>query len=355
MKTLELLAVGDISLVCEEGRDPFANVARYFRAGDIVFGNLECVLCEAGTAAEKEVTLRVPSSCAGHLQRAGFTVVNLANNHALDFGSAGLAQTLAALRARGIACIGAGDAASPGGRAIIECRGLKVGFLGFGEADMCHRQDDVFVNRIDRGAILDQLRCLKPLCDVAIVSLHWGIEYARYPSPAQTKLARELAAEGAGVVLGHHPHVVQGIERVGTSLIVYSLGSFQFKPLRNGTTRQSFMLHARISPRGVERYRAIPIWIDEDDLPRLIKGQKGRDTVHLVQRISLPIRENRITERWWFEQVAPVYLHGHLKAWMKRVRKYGLWHFVQFMRWLVSGFTIKCYLGWLRKRARLHG
>jgi poly-gamma-glutamate synthesis protein (capsule biosynthesis protein) len=73
-----------------------------------------------------------------------------------------------------------------------------------------------------------------------------------------------------------------------------------------------------------------------------------------VEDVSAPIREGRITERWWFEQVAPIYLGGHLEAWARRIRRYGLRHFMQFSRWLVSGFTIKCYLGLLRRRVRLH-
>ena len=350
METLDLLAVGDISLACATEHVPFKHMGRYLRTGDIVFGNLECVLCDPGTPAEKEVTLRAPPARAEYLREAGFNVVSLSNNHILDFGSAGLAQTCSVLRERGIPFIGAGDKVSAQGYRIIECRGLKVGFLAYGEADTCHVQDGVFVNCIHRCAILDQLRYLKPCCDVLIVSLHWGIEYVRYPSPAQVELARDLVAEGANLVLGHHPHVVQGIERVGSSLIAYSLGSFHIKPLRDDGGRQSCMLHARISKRGVERYRLVPVQLDDEDLPHLARSRDRKEVIRIMEEISAPIRENRITERWWFEQVAPIYLRGNLGAWVKRVRRYGPRHFVQFMRWLVAGFTVKCYLGLLRRR-----
>lgn len=354
METLDLIAVGDISLTCSADHLPFKYVSRYLRTGDIVFGNLECVLCDSGIPSEKEITLHAPPVRAGYLQQAGFNVLSLANNHTLDFGSKGLAQTCAALREQGIPFVGAGDGASPKGYHIIERAGLKVGILAYGEADDCPVQDGVFINRIDRGAILDQLRTLRPCCDVLIVSLHWGIEYVRYPSPAQVTLGRELIAEGANLVLGHHPHVVQGIERVGSSLIAYSLGSFHIKPLRDDGGRQSCMLHARISKRGVERYRLVPIQLDDEDLPHLARDRDRREAIRLIEGISAPIRENRITERWWYEQVAPIYLRGHLGAWAKRVRKYGPRHFVQFMRWLVAGFTIKCYLGLLRRRVGAH-
>jgi poly-gamma-glutamate capsule biosynthesis protein CapA/YwtB (metallophosphatase superfamily) len=351
--TLELIAVGDISFACRDTSDPFEHTARYLRAGDIVFGNLECVLCDAFPEMEKEITLRTVPSRASYLQSAGFTVLSLANNHTLDCGSAGLAQTIAALREQCIRFVGAGDTISPEGFEIITCCGLRVGFLGYGETDASGTQDGVFINRLDRRAILDQLRGFKPDCDIVAVSLHWGIEYARYPSPAQTALARELVAEGATLVLGHHPHVVQGIEQIGGSLIAYSLGSFQSQPMREEGTRQSFMLHARIGRRGVERYRLVPIRVDPDNRPRPARRAERRETMNLVRRVSQPIRENRITERWWFAQVSPVYLRGNLEAWMRRVRKYGIAHFVQFMRWLVSRFTIKCYVGLLRRRMRL--
>ncbi len=354
MRTLDLLAVGDISLSCPAEHVPFEHVARYLRTGDIVFGNLECVLCDACTATEKEITLRASPLRAESLRTAGFSVVSVANNHALDFGSAGLIQTLSALRERGIPSIGATDGISLRGYEIIERRGLRVGLLAYGEADACHVQNGVFVNGMHRCAMLDQLRGLRKECDVVVVSLHWGIEYVRYPSPAQMKLARELVAEGAHLVLGHHPHVVQGIERIGAALVAYSLGSFHIRPVRDEGARQSCILHARISERGVERYWVVPVQLDDKDLPHLAHGGDRREMTRLVREISAPIRENRITERWWFEQVAPVYLQGNLAAWFRRIRRYGVRHFKQFLRWLVSGFTVKCYLGLLRKRVGFH-
>lgn len=354
MQTLDLIAVGDISLTCSADHVPFKHVTRYLRTADIVFGNLECVLCDPGVPAEKEITLRAPAVRAEYLREAGFTIMSVANNHSLDFGPKGLAQTCSALREHGIPFVGAGDKNSTQGYQIIEHRGVRVGFLAYGETDACNVQDGVFVNCIHPCTIVDQVRYLKPRCDVLIVSLHWGIEYVRYPSPAQVRLARNLTAEGADLILGHHPHVVQGIEAIGSSLITYSLGSFHIKPLRGEGTRQSCMLHARISKRGVDRYKLIPIQLDDENLPHMARSGERRAAVRLIREISIPLREDWITEKWWFEQAAPVYLRGQCAAWMKRVRKYGLRHFMQFMRWLVSGFTIKCYLGYLRGRAGFH-
>jgi poly-gamma-glutamate synthesis protein (capsule biosynthesis protein) len=351
---LELIAVGDISLAGPEGCDPFECVARYLRTGDIVFGNLETSLCDPGAEAEKEIVLRAGPEMAAYLRQAGFTVLNVANNHALDLGPAGLSQTLAALREHNIRFVGAGSRLSARQHEIVERNGLSVGFLGYYEAGGAYSLYHDFVNCIDRDTILKQLQSLRQECNVAVVSLHWGIEYARYPSPAQIGLAHTLIEGGATMVLGHHPLVVQGIERYKSGLIAYSLGSFQFKPKRE-EARRSFILRVGIGPRGVERYKVIPVRIDEENRPRLMRSENRREMLRFVEQLSGPIRQGRVTERWWFEQTSGAYLHRNLQAWVVRIRKYGLRHLVQFLGWLASRFTIKCYLGFLRSRVRLHG
>jgi poly-gamma-glutamate capsule biosynthesis protein CapA/YwtB (metallophosphatase superfamily) len=354
METVELIAVGDMSLICPKACDPFEHVGRYLRAGDLLFGNLETALCDTGVTVEKEVALGVSPRQAEYLSRTGFDVVSVANNHILDCGPRGLSQTLAALREHGVRFVGAGDNSSPQGYEIIECRGLKVAFLAYCENGASGLPDGAFVNQIDRPVILEQLHALKGQCDVVAVSLHWGIEYVFYPSPWQIELAHDLIRSGAALVLGHHSHVVQGIEQLEKGLIVYSLGSFQFQPRRE-EARPSFILHARISPQGVERYKLVPTRIGDADRPQLSRNKDRREILGLVERISAPIREGRVTDRWWFEQAAPVYLRVNLKAWMTRVRKYGFRHLVQFARWLVCRFTIKCYLGYLRAMVGQHG
>jgi poly-gamma-glutamate capsule biosynthesis protein CapA/YwtB (metallophosphatase superfamily) len=102
-RTVELLAVGDVSLVCSDGSDPFAHVERYLQAGDLLFGNVETVLSDLAPVVEKEIALSVPPQRAQYLKDAGFDVVSVANNHILDCGPRGLSQTLAALREQGSA------------------------------------------------------------------------------------------------------------------------------------------------------------------------------------------------------------------------------------------------------------
>jgi len=351
---LELIAVGDISLASPEGCDPFEGVARYLRAGDIVFGNLETSLCDPGAETEKEIVLRASPGMAAYLHQAGFTILSVANNHALDLGPAGLSQTLATLLQHDIRFVGAGSRLSARQQEIVERKGLAVGFLGYYEAGRTYSLYHDFVHCIDGDAILKQLQSLRQQCSAAVVSLHWGIEYAHYPSPAQIELAHALIERGATLVLGHHPLVVQGIERYKSGLIAYSLGSFQFKPKRE-EARRSFILRIGIGAQGVERYKLIPVRIDEENRPRMVRSEARRETLRFVEQLSEPVRQGRVTERWWFEQASGVYLRRNLQAWVARIRKYGLRHLIQFLGWLTSRFTIKCYLGVLRSQVRLHG
>jgi len=350
---LELVAVGDISLACPQGRDPFDGVARYLRAGDIVFGNLEGALCDPGAEAEKEIVLRAGPEMAAHLGQAGFTVLNVANNHALDFGPAGLSRTLAVLREHDIRSIGVSSRLSARQHEIVERNGLTTGFLGYYEAGSDYSLYHDFVNCIDQDAIRRQLQGIRRQCSVAVVSLHWGIEYVHYPSPRQIELAHALIDGGATLVLGHHPLVVQGIEQYKSGLIAYSLGSFQFKPRRQEASR-SFILRVGIGAQGVERYKVIPVRIDEENRPRMMRGEERREMLRFVEQISGPVREGRVTEKWWFEQASGAYLGRNLQAWIARIRKYGFRHVVQFLGWLASRFTVKCCLGFLRSRVRLH-
>jgi hypothetical protein len=165
----------------------------------------------------------------------------------------------------------------------------------------------------------------------------------------------ELIAVGdislAGPVLGHHPLVIQGIESHHGRLIAYSPGSFQFKP-RTAEARRSFILRATIGPREVKRHNLIPVHIGEESTPRPVWKTPRRETLRFVRQVSAPIAANVITERRWLEQAAAVHLRRNLEAWSDRIRRYGFRHLMQFMRWLVDRFTIRCCLGLMRRQMK---
>ncbi|MBP7411723.1 MAG: CapA family protein, partial [Methanoculleus sp.] len=208
---IRLTAVGDIWLQTEGGRHPFEEVGHLVRDKDILFGNLETALSETGERAEKHHVIATSPDAARYLADAGFDILSVANNHAGDLGAEGFRNTLDALTSRGILPVG--DRREP---AIIERNGVSVGFIGYATG---RSPRGVSINRLVEEDIVRDIASLAGECDHIAVSLHWGVEMAPYPSPAQIDLARRLVDAGATLILGHHAHTIQAIERYHGGLI----------------------------------------------------------------------------------------------------------------------------------------
>jgi poly-gamma-glutamate synthesis protein (capsule biosynthesis protein) len=265
-----------------EGIDsPFRTVAAPLRAADVAFGNLEMTLTERGMRAEKDFTFRAPPSYAAALSRAGIDVMSLANNHSLDYGAVGLDDSLAALTAAGIRATGAGPNAAAAARPTsLEVNGLRVAVLAFakfGNDSVSGFQAISFAAAASTpgvawaapetvGAAVAQAAAVH---DVVIVSMHWGGEYQDAVSDEQRQLARAAVDAGAHLVLGHGPHVLQGWERIGKSLVVYSLGNFvfdldEYDILYAGLpSTKSMVFQAELTPDGVGAAGFVPVLIDE--------------------------------------------------------------------------------------------
>ena len=243
-----LAAVGDIRpggpigrVIAEFGSaEPLRLVLRELQS-DLLFGNLECAITERGTPADKKWTFRAPASELAVLSEAGFDWLSLANNHVMDYGPDGLADTIAALEKTGIAFAGAGPNAAAARRPVfVEKNGLRVGLLAFTSTF----PEEHWARSASPGVAYGDLKRLpswiaeaKKNCDVLVVSFHGGTELSPEPNGVQKSFARLAADSGADLVLGHHPHVIQAVERRGNSLILYSLGNFLFVSPTPGTER----------------------------------------------------------------------------------------------------------------------
>jgi len=235
---LLISAVGDISF---EGRDAdnpslerFAGIAGQLRRVDLTIGNLECALTHKGRGGiPGKCTLRGDPLWATVLKQAGIGFVTLANNHVMDFGPEGLLSTMEALRQAGVGFAGAGrnrdEACGP---VFVDLAGRRVALLGRSavivSAPTYAQRNVPGVAFLDIDETLDAIRACRTRADLVILMMHWGIEEYSYPSPSQRSLARRFIGAGADIVLGHHPHVPQGIERVGHGVVAYSLGNFAF-------------------------------------------------------------------------------------------------------------------------------
>lgn len=267
-ETVLLAAVGDIrldgpvgELIALEPDLPWRGIAGSLKA-DILFGNLECSITKRGTKQAKTWNFRAPPGRLISLKKAKFDVLNLANNHVWDFGEEGFRDTLGALRARRLGFVGAGKNLEEA-RALMVVRAgdLRVGFLGFTstfpkEAWASRRKPGVAYSDFDAaGAVVRRAR---KDCDVLVVSLHGGTELAEEPNDIQKGFSRLAVDSGADLILGHHPHVLQGVELYRDKPILHSLGNFMFVS-PSPQTRVTVVARIRLARSGVKSIEFVPV------------------------------------------------------------------------------------------------
>lgn len=350
MVSLRLMAVGDISLQMRKHEYPFKNVKEVFDNKDVLFGNLETVLSTQGVNAKKSVVLQSHPKNIGYLKDAKFDVLNFANNHVLDLGVEGFKNTLDILKKNNFDVIGANDNEYAPQYLLLERNEVKLGFLGY-TIGRFKVPKGIAINKIDDKNILADIEHIKNKCDFIIVSLHWGTENVFYPSPKQIDLAHSLIDHGATLILGHHPHVIQGIEKYNDGLIAYSLGNFQFDPkLSQSKTNESIILNVNFDKNGIKDYDITPVIINDDFSPVLIEGEVKEKILNFVSKISLPISKGEITNKWWFEEIGGEYLSGNMNSYVTRIKRYGLMPLLECCVWLIMPFCIRCYAGILRRK-----
>jgi poly-gamma-glutamate capsule biosynthesis protein CapA/YwtB (metallophosphatase superfamily) len=340
---IRLVAVGDISLRTTCEGSPFQHVETALRDKDILFGNLETVLSEQGVEQEKVVNIHTSPDKARYLCGAGFDIVNIANNHIMDLGQEGFDETLEVLTSNKIHFVGAGNRIHPERSVIIEKKGKRFGFLGYTNSGF--NSNGIFLSDLKERDIIADIKGLKDKCDHVIVSLHWGVENVFYPAPKQIRLARRLIDSGAALLLGGHPHFVQGIERYGHGLIVYSLGNFQFHSLGAPATSESMIFAINFDGPEIGSYELYPVLIGHDYLPRPVSGIEAERLSRRMGLISEPIVNGKLNELRWFKEIGSEYLRESTTSFMFRIRKYGAPHFIQFIRWIFSRFTMMCCVG----------
>ncbi len=299
-----LAAIGDVGLVGtartraarDGGASAFAALAPQFAAADLAFANLEFPVGERawvkpGRSDEFFHDHDVPRWLAA----AGVRVVSLANNHMMDCGERGLRATLEACRAAGLVAVGAGetlDAARV--PASFEVRGHRVRVLAYGATS----QDAAGpatpgIAPLDAALVAADVARWRPETDLLVVSAHWGSMYVDYPPPRVIELARAIADAGADVVLGHHPHVLQGVERRGRTTVLYSLGDAVFN-CRAGDFHAQVAAETRLESgvftvlaadagAGVE---VAPTRLDDDGFPSVPTGPEADAQAARLRELS---------------------------------------------------------------------
>ena len=309
---LKVIAVGDIMLdgtarpvLQANGYDyAFAEVRRFFNGAHIVIGNLEGPLTTRGAPEQdKTYVFRSPPDKVGQaLRNAGFTAVSLANNHTLDFGADGLASTIEALDAVGIAHIGAGPNLKGARKPVIlEAAGTRVALLAYSLTLPEHfyaeanKPGTAFGHeahvRADVAAARNQ-------ADVVLVSFHWGQEGKTTLREYQTRLGRVAIDAGAAAVFGHHPHILQGIEHYKGGVILYSLGNFTFGSYSQQAQVSAVAELTFDGPR-VAALRLYPINVNNFEVefqPKPLAGANAARVVEDLRALSAALKTDIVND-----------------------------------------------------------
>ncbi|HJX38370.1 MAG TPA: CapA family protein, partial [Anaerolineae bacterium] len=252
---VSMVAVGDVMLgrgvaslmAANSPSYPFLLSRELTQNADMAFGNLECAITSRGTP-QGGISLRSGPEAARALSEAGFDILSLANNHADDYGAVGLADTVRYLQDADIAYVGLStEEEGIGGAVILERGGLRIAFLAFNHVGPQYTLGPgggpVW---LDPEMVYDEVRRATDQADFVVVSLHWGREYLPLPDAFQRQVARRILKAGAGLVLGHHPHVVGAVAFEEEGLVAYSLGNYVFDQPFSVETMQGVALRALI-------------------------------------------------------------------------------------------------------------
>ena len=227
----------------------FQNVKDIFTADDLTVANMEGTLTTSNDRQQKTFAFKGNPSYTEILTQGGVEATNLANNHSHDYGDQSYEDTIQYLEAAGITTFGYDRTA------VMDVKGIKVGLIGIYELkDGLGRQQQVIdtIQEVkDQGA------------QVIIVSFHWGTEKSNIPDDIQKTLAHLAIDQGADLVVGHHPHVLQGIEKIsGEKNIVYSLGNFCFGGNKNPSDKDTMIFQQTFTVENGE--------LVEDDVTNII-------------------------------------------------------------------------------------
>ena len=303
--SLSIVAVGDVMLdgnalpfIRKKGADyPFDSTKTIIQSADIAFANLEAPFTSSGNIFKKKFIFKVPPEYAVGLVYAGFDILSLANNHILDYGKRGLLSTLHTLDSLGIAHCGAGrDLKEAEQESILKKNGWRVGFLAYSltyPEGFWATSERCGTAYPDLKGLKKNISSLKRKVDIVVVSFHWGSELMIHPKSYQRFYAHRAIDWGADLVLGHHPHVLQGLEIYNSKLIAYSLGNFVFGSY-SSKVQESIILKVRFDRNGSLTAQVIPIFVFNFKVrfqPRLLKRDARGKVLQKLNIISKDLNQ----------------------------------------------------------------
>jgi hypothetical protein len=298
--TVTLALVGDLlpaarvlELMKKNGYDyPFRMAKPLLEAADIAAGNLETPITTRGTPVEdKQYVFRGSPEAISAIKDAGFDYLSLANNHTLDYGWQGLSDTMDYLDDANLQHAGSGndddEAFSP---AYIDSNGMTVGFVSVTrvvpepswKADRAHPGVAEAYSPDRAEAAIKEA---KQNADIVVVMVHWGVERSDTPVAHQTDLAHRFVDAGADIVVGSHPHVLQGFEAYKGKWIAYSLGNFVFSTTALSKTSETGVLNAECDKEGTCSLRFNPMFATQSQ-PAPMEDAAGKALLARLSSLS---------------------------------------------------------------------
>jgi len=263
-------------------------------------------------------------------------IFNLANNHTYDYTEKGLKQTIKFLKENSKQVIGIKNFEY----LITKVNDKLIGFVGCIAYSGLKRK--IYVN--DKDAI-NIIKSIRNKCDFVILNVHWGTEYADYPSPAQRRLAKRFVKVGADLIIGHHPHVFQGYEKLNGKFVYYSLGNCNFKPSRLELSKWSDISMIIKVNDCLNSICNIFYKIDNN----YCLSQLSQKQINAVKNRLFSISNNKLQLGWleWGIGISPIFIKQEKDAFYRRFKRKNVKQFIIFLYWLTRPKTIFMILSYL--------
>lgn len=290
------------SIIENDPESIYGDLLPVIRSSDLSVVNLEAPLSDCGTPACKSgAVFKGERKHVNGLSAVPFDVVTLANNHMFDFGLEAFKETIEALDQTGIRHLGAGmNREEAGLPLVVELKGIKVGIVNFSEGeDLTSATSDPGVMGWELEYMTHTIRDLKKKVDFVLVISHCGIEYVPFPPPYVADAFKDMADAGADLVIGHHPHVPQGISFHNSTPVCHSLGNFVFFQETDLKFRKlGYMVRIGLNRDSLASIEIVPYQI----LPQgveLLKDEQAALFFEKFKEISLPVNDPKALEESW--------------------------------------------------------
>ena len=289
-------------IILQDPEAVYGDMLPELRASDLRIANLECPLTRSESAVSKSgsVLKGVPGHIAG-LTCVPFDIVTLANNHVFDYGPDAFRETSDLLGAHGIRGLGAGlnreAAMAP---LVVELGETRIALISFSEGeDLTAATDKPGVFGWEVEAVEQAVRQARATADLVLVFCHAGVEYIPFPPPYLARALQRVARAGADLVVGHHPHVPQGVQIVDGVPIAYSLGNFVFfQPVEQVYRKVGYLLKVGVSAGALTGIRLVPYGIGDRGL-YLLDGERLKWFWEKMDQVSRPLETMAGIEDGW--------------------------------------------------------